>query len=82
MSGGTTREGRVGMTLTPKALATLQSATANGRCAGTAPARTAGQLAKLGYVRLTKAHTGERGQCWFVVTKAGRDAMDLAEGKG
>jgi hypothetical protein len=67
------------MPLTPKALATLRSATANGHCAGTAPARTAGLLAKLGYVRLTRAHTGERGQCWFVVTKAGRDAIDMAK---
>ena len=81
MSGCMTREGRAGMTLTPEALATLQSATANGRCAGTTPARTAGQLAKLGYIRLTRAHTGERGQCWFVVTKPGRGAMDATTGK-
>ena len=68
------------MTLTPKSLAALRSATVNGRCAATAPAATAGALARLGYARLTGARTGQRGQCWFTITKAGREAL-AKEGK-
>ena len=70
------------MTLTPKSLAALRSATVNGRCAATAPAATAGALARLGYARLTHAHTGQRGQCWFTITKAGREALAKAAQRG
>lgn len=66
------------MTLSPKSLAALRSATVNGRCAAMAPAATAGALARLGYARLTHAHTGQRGRCWFTITKAGREALAKA----
>lgn len=68
------------LSLTPKSLAALRSATASGRSAATAPAVTASALAKAGYATLTKAHTGQRGVCWFVITKAGRDALAKAGG--
>ncbi|WP_411838604.1 hypothetical protein [Paracoccus sp. ME4] len=63
------------MTLSAKCLAALRSATINGRCSATAPAATAGALARLGYATLTHAHTGQRGQCWITITKAGREAL-------